>query len=78
MNKNCPGSTEKDLIGDEKKDRVKIVIDMNKDGTYNIKEWHDPKMDYKLDGMILEIFKDDKGQLKMVNWEEDELMDIQR
>lgn len=94
MNKNCPPGTGKgtddaglgtiitkdDLeSGDgDKKDHVRIIIDMDSKGTYNIKEWHDPNMDYELDGMILEIFKDDKGQLKMVSWTEEELMDISK
>jgi len=78
LNKNCPGATKEDLSKEETKDRVKIVIDMDSKGTYSIKEWHDPNMDYELDGMILEIFKDDKGQLKMVSWTEEELYDIQR
>jgi len=51
---------------------------MDTKGVYDIKEWHDPNMDYELDGMLLEIFKDDKGKLKMVAWTEEELMDIQR
>ena len=78
MNKNCPGDSKEDLDKEENKDHVKIIIDLDTKGTYNIKEWHDPKMDYELDGMILEIFKDDKGQLKMVHWTEDELLDISK
>lgn len=58
------------------KDHVHIIIDMDSKGTYTIKEWHDPNMDYELDGMILEIFKDDQGVLKMVSWTEEELLDI--
>jgi len=61
MNKNCPGDSKKEVSKEGEKDHVKIIIDMDKKGTYTIKEWHDPNMDYKLDGMILEIFKDDKG-----------------
>lgn len=78
LNKNCPGTTNEDISNEETKDHVKIVIDMDTKGTYTIKEWHDPNMDYELDGMILEIFKDDKGQLKLVSWTAEELYDIQR
>lgn len=38
---------------------IKIMIDMDTHGNYTIKEWQDPNMDYKLDGLILEIFKND-------------------
>lgn len=51
---------------------------MDSKGNYTIKEWHDPNKDYELDGMILEIFKDDVGNLKMISWTEEELMDISK
>ena len=94
MNKNCPPGTvskddkskamvttddvDKDKAATIDKDHVRVIIDMDSKGTYTIKEWHDPKMDYELDGMILEIFKDDAGTLKMVSWTEEELLDISK
>ena len=49
---------------------------MDKDGNYTIKEWNDPNQDYDLDGMIFEIFKNDKGHYQLVHWTEEDLFNM--
>lgn len=45
---------------------IKILIEMDETGNYTIKEWTDPNKDYELDGMFLEIFKNDEGRYQLI------------
>jgi len=51
---------------------------MDKAGNYTIVEWNDPNKDYDLDGLIIEIFKNDDDKLQLVKWTEEELLDMQK
>jgi len=53
---------------------VKIMIEMEKDGNYTIKQWTDAANDVKFDNMIFEIFRGKDDHLELVHWTEDELM----
>ena len=54
----------------------KIMIEMDSNGNYTIKEWQDPNQNYELDGLILEIFKNQDGHLQLIHWTEDDLMNM--
>lgn len=55
---------------------VKILIEMENNGDYTIKEWSNAASNMKFDNMIFEIFKNNKGHLELVHWTEDELMEM--
>lgn len=55
---------------------IKILLEMDKKGNYIIKEWEDPKKNYELDGLILEIVKNKKGHYELLQWTEEEIFDM--
>ena len=36
---------------------IKVLIEMNKNGTYIMKEWQDASSDFNLDGTIVEFIR---------------------
>jgi hypothetical protein len=49
---------------------------MDDSGNYTIKEWVDPNKDYELDGLIFEIFKNEQGRYQLLQWTEEEIIDM--
>lgn len=55
---------------------VKIMIEMEKDGNYTIKQWSDATNNVSFDNMIFEIFRNTDGHIQLVHWTEEELMEM--
>lgn len=58
----CPTPTGTEIIppvDGNTTNAIKILIEMDNNGNYTIKEWVDPNKDYELDGLIFEIFKNE-------------------
>lgn len=60
-------------------DGIKILIEMDKNGNYTIKEWDtagDSEDKFELDEMMLEIYKNKDGHYQMIEWKYQELYDM--